>query len=136
MWQLRSRLLTWSIYWFRWTLSLVAAVLSEYLPSKLFWALLFNMAPISTVLPLLLALPYASAWGSLGHTTVGYIAQNFVSGKTIKFAQRLLNDTSDNYLASVATWADSYRNEKGGAYSAPYHFIVHDPMPSGILHKN
>jgi hypothetical protein len=82
------------------------------------------MAPLNTVLPLLLALPYASAWGNLGHTTVGYIAQNFVSGKTIKFAQRLLNDTSDNYLASVATWADTYRSEKGGAYSAPYHFIV------------
>jgi hypothetical protein len=81
------------------------------------------MAPHNSLLALLLALPYASAWGSLGHTTVAYIAQNFVCDKTAQFAQRLLNDTSSNYLASVATWADTYRNEKGGEFSAALHYI-------------
>lgn len=82
------------------------------------------MAPLKmTVLPWLAALPMASAWGALGHTTVAYLAQNLVSHKTAKFAQQLLNDTSPTYLASVATWADSYRNEKGGEFSSVYHYI-------------
>ncbi|KAH8724776.1 S1/P1 nuclease-domain-containing protein [Phaeosphaeriaceae sp. PMI808] len=82
------------------------------------------MAPMKSLLPLLVALPhYADAWGSLGHTTVAYIAQNFVSNKTAKFAQLLLNDTSSAYLANVATWADSYRNENGSKFSAVYHYI-------------
>jgi len=79
---------------------------------------------------LLLALPFAlqalpsvHAWGTLGHTTVAYLAQNFVSPKTAKWAQAILNDTSDNYLANVATWADSYRYTAEGAFSAQLHYI-------------
>ncbi|KAJ4366998.1 hypothetical protein N0V83_007528 [Neocucurbitaria cava] len=82
------------------------------------------MAPSkSTLLPLLGALPYASAWGSLGHTTVAYIAQNFVCDKTAKFAQSILNDSSTAYLANVATWADSYRYTAEGEFSALLHYI-------------
>lgn len=81
------------------------------------------MASKSALLSLLVALPYASAWGSLGHTTVAYLAQNFVCDKTAKFAQRILNDTSSNYLANIATWADSYRYEASGAFSSHYHYI-------------
>ncbi|KAL6704587.1 hypothetical protein ACN47E_008097 [Coniothyrium glycines] len=77
----------------------------------------------SKIIPLLALLPHASAWGSLGHTTVAYLAQNFVCDKTLKFAQRLLNDTSSAYLANVATWADSYRNQAGGEFSSVYHYI-------------
>jgi len=80
--------------------------------------------PVSkSLLALLAAAPYASAWGSLGHTAVAYMAQNFVSDKTAKFAQGLLGDTSSAYLANVATWADTYRNEKGGEFSAVYHYL-------------
>lgn len=61
--------------------------------------------------------------GNLGHTTVAYIAQNFVSDKTAKYAQNLLGDTSSNYLASVATWADTYRSTKEGAFSAVLHYL-------------
>jgi hypothetical protein len=58
----------------------------------------------STLLVGMAAAPSAYAWGSLGHTTVAYIATNLVSQDTKKFAQRILNDTSDAYLANVATW--------------------------------
>ncbi|KAH7390525.1 S1/P1 nuclease-domain-containing protein [Pyrenochaeta sp. MPI-SDFR-AT-0127] len=82
------------------------------------------MAPSkSIILPLLATLPYASAWGALGHTAVAYVAQNFICDKTAKFAQSILNDTSSAYLANVATWADSYRNEKGGEFSSVFHYI-------------
>ncbi|RMZ70990.1 s1 p1 nuclease [Pyrenophora seminiperda CCB06] len=76
-----------------------------------------------SLLTLLAAAPYASAWGSLGHTAVAYMAQNFVSNKTAKFAQGLLADDSSAYMANVATWADSYRSEKGGQFSAVYHYL-------------
>ncbi len=82
------------------------------------------MAPRTlTLLPLLGALPYTSAWGSLGHTTVAYIAQNFVNSKTAAYVQNVLGDTSSTYMASVATWADSYRYTSAGHFSAPYHFL-------------
>ncbi|KAH7074777.1 S1/P1 nuclease-domain-containing protein [Paraphoma chrysanthemicola] len=81
------------------------------------------MTNLKLTVSLLALSGYVDAWGSLGHTTVAYIAQNFVCEKTAKFAKQLLNDTSAAYLANVATWADSYRNEKGGEFSSVYHYI-------------
>ncbi|KAF2719891.1 nuclease s1 [Polychaeton citri CBS 116435] len=69
-----------------------------------------------------------SAWGSLGHETVAYIAQDYIKDTTKSWAQGILSDTSDSYLASHATWADTYRYTAAGKYSAPYHFI--DAMDS------
>ncbi|KAF2263883.1 S1/P1 nuclease [Lojkania enalia] len=77
-------------------------------------------ALVFTVLPFL---PRALSWGTLGHTTVALIAQNFISPKTVEFTQHLLNDTSSNYLANVATWADSYRYTAEGGFSSPFHYI-------------
>ncbi|EFQ32002.1 S1/P1 Nuclease [Colletotrichum graminicola] len=78
------------------------------------------------------ALPGALAWGALGHATVAYVATNFVAPETKTYMQQLLGDTSDNYLASVASWADTYRYTAEGKYSAPYHFIdaLDDPPHS------
>jgi hypothetical protein len=53
------------------------------------------------------------AWGALGHETVAHIAQNFVTEETKAFCQEILEDSTDGYLVDVATWADSYRREKG-----------------------
>ncbi|XXG98518.1 DNA-directed RNA polymerase [Hypoxylon texense] len=77
------------------------------------------------------ALPGAMAWGAMGHETVAYIASNYVSSATKTYFQGLLGDTSANYLASVASWADSYRYTTAGAFSAPYHYIdANDNPPS------
>ncbi|KAF2680131.1 hypothetical protein K458DRAFT_407457 [Lentithecium fluviatile CBS 122367] len=83
------------------------------------------MATLKSTLPLLtLTLAsQASAWGALGHNTVAYIAQSFLLPQTAKYTQRLLNDTSNAYLANIATWADSYRSQPGGAFSSPFHYI-------------
>lgn len=43
--------------------------------------------------------------------------------ETKTFFQALLNDSTASYLASVASWADTYRYTKAGAFSEPYHFI-------------
>ncbi|OCK80816.1 S1/P1 nuclease [Lepidopterella palustris CBS 459.81] len=87
---------------------------------------LFLAAPL-----ILQALPGAFAWGTLGHDTVAYIAQNFVTSATKTFCQNILADTSTSYLANVATWADTYRYTSEGSFSAPYHFIdAEDDPPS------
>lgn len=68
-------------------------------------------------------LPQVYCWGTLGHTTVAYIASNFVSSETKDFFQTLLRNDTDSYLANIATWADSFRYTAAGRFSAPFHFI-------------
>ncbi|KAH8156462.1 hypothetical protein CIB48_g11782, partial [Xylaria polymorpha] len=85
-----------------------------------------------TLLVLLSAtLPGALAWGAMGHETVAYIASNFVASGTKSYFQSLLADSSADYLASVASWADSYRYTTAGSFSAPFHYIdANDSPPS------
>ncbi|KAH6659881.1 S1/P1 nuclease [Truncatella angustata] len=71
------------------------------------------------------------AWGAMGHETVAYIATNFVASTTKTYFQSLLGDTSTDYLATVSTWADSYRYTTAGKFSAGYHYIdAQDSPPS------
>ncbi|KAI3397966.1 hypothetical protein diail_10042 [Diaporthe ilicicola] len=73
----------------------------------------------------------AQAWGAFGHETVAYVATNFVAASTKTYFQSLLGDTSADYLATVSTWADSYRTTTAGKFSAPFHFIdAQDSPPS------
>jgi hypothetical protein len=62
----------------------------------------------------------------MGHETVAYIAQNFVSPRTAAFCKEILgsaSNSSSSYLASVAPWADSYRYTEGGEFSSVFHYI-------------
>ncbi|KAH9213705.1 S1/P1 nuclease-like protein [Leptodontidium sp. 2 PMI_412] len=77
----------------------------------------------ASVLLLASGIPLCSAWGTLGHDTIAYVATNFVSSATKTYFQTILGDTSTDYLASVATWADSYRYTTAGKFSAPFHYI-------------
>ncbi|KAJ5836271.1 S1/P1 nuclease [Penicillium robsamsonii] len=74
----------------------------------------------------------ANAWGALGHATVAYVAQHYMSPEAAKWAKTVLNDTSDSYLANIASWADSYRKTDEGKWSAPLHYIdaMDDPPTS------
>jgi len=58
-----------------------------------------------------------------GHITVAYIASNFVSSDTTAYFQGLLHNGTDDYLAGIASWADSVRYTKWGRFSANFHFI-------------
>ncbi len=76
-------------------------------------------------------IPTAVAWGAMGHEAVAYVATNFVASATKTYFQGLLGDTSGDYLASVAAWADSYRSTTAGKFSAPFHYIdANDSPPS------
>lgn len=84
---------------------------------------------ISYVLLGLATAQSARAWGVLGHATVAYIAQNYVDSDVASWAQGVLSDTSDSYLASIASWADQYRATSAGAWSAPLHFVDAEDSP-------
>lgn len=71
----------------------------------------------------------ARAWGDMGHETIAYIAQDFVSSDTVTFVQNALSDTSTSYMANAATWADSYRYTSAGTWSKPLHFIDANDSP-------
>jgi len=77
------------------------------------------------------ALPGAVAWGAEGHETIAYVAQNFVTADVASKTKALLNDTSGDWLANVASWADEYRETSAGSWSEPLHFIdAQDNPPS------
>lgn len=79
-----------------------------------------------------LLLPSAvQAWGAMGHETVAYIATDFVAANTRTYFQALLVDTSADYLASVAAWADPYGHTEAGKFSSGFHYIdAQDSPPS------
>ncbi|KAF4966004.1 hypothetical protein FSARC_6259 [Fusarium sarcochroum] len=68
-------------------------------------------------------------WGVLGHATVAYVAQHFLDNDVASWTQGVLGDTSDSYLANVASWADTYRATAAGKWSAPLHFIDAEDSP-------
>jgi hypothetical protein len=72
---------------------------------------------------------HALGWGTLGHETVAFVAQNFVASDTKAFFSSILKDHSTEYLAKVATWADSFRYTKAGRFSEPFHFIDAEDSP-------
>lgn len=87
---------------------------------------LANLPPLVAILALI---PTATAWGSLGHEAVAYVASNFVATETRDLFQTILHNTTTSYLAGVATWADSFRYTAAGRFSAPFHFIDAEDNP-------
>ncbi|KAK5741151.1 hypothetical protein LTR17_004091 [Elasticomyces elasticus] len=87
------------------------------------------MHTTTTLLTFATALSGANAWGTLGHETVAFIAQHYVSNHTAAWAQSILSNDSASYLAGVATWADSYRYTTEGKFSTPFHYIDAEDSP-------
>lgn len=70
---------------------------------------------------LLAASPLVTAWGTVGHATVGTIAQHYLTPAAQSYVSGLLG--SGVTMASVASWADDYRYTTAGKFSAPFHYI-------------
>lgn len=66
---------------------------------------------------------FTNASAGFGHITIAYVASNFVQPQTQSYFQRLLRNDTGDYLANVATWADSIRYTKWGHYTGVFHFI-------------
>jgi hypothetical protein len=74
-----------------------------------------------------LAVSRATAWGTVGHATVATIAKNFLTSEATGFVSSVLG--SGTTMASVASWADTYRYTSAGAFTKPYHFIDSEDAP-------
>ena len=66
----------------------------------------------------LLCTPTALAWGVLGHATIATIAENYLTSAAQSYVSSILGDGVT--MASVASWADAYRETKAGRFSAPF----------------
>ncbi|OJT05807.1 Nuclease PA3 [Trametes pubescens] len=64
-----------------------------------------------------------TAWGTLGHQTVGYVAQEFLAPKALAFVKSSLGTTYNQSLGAAASWADSVRSLAAYRWSAPFHFV-------------
>jgi hypothetical protein len=71
----------------------------------------------------------AWAWGTLGHETVAWIAQSYVSSTTETAIRDALGSNKADYMANVSTWADSYRYTSGGGWSRSLHYIDANDSP-------
>lgn len=72
----------------------------------------------TVALSLLASAPAANAWGVIGHATVANIATNYLTSGAQTFVSNLLG--SGVTMASVASWADTFRYTSGGHFSAPF----------------
>ncbi|KAF4124661.1 S1/P1 Nuclease [Geosmithia morbida] len=85
---------------------------------------------LSTLTAGLLPISGVAAWGSLGHMTTAFVASQFVDNATEAFFQDLLGNDQPDYLAGVASWADSIRYTRWGRFTKNFHFIdAHDSPP-------
>lgn len=75
-----------------------------------------TLTPI--LLSLLLSTPTTLAWGTLGHATVAAIAENYLTSTAQTYVSSILGKGVT--MASVASWADQYRETKAGKFSAPF----------------
>ncbi|KAI1786091.1 nuclease Le1 [Ganoderma leucocontextum] len=71
----------------------------------------------------------AAAWGSLGHQTVGYVAQEFLAPTALAFVKKSLGSTYNETLGPAAPWADTIKYTKGYTWSAPLHFVDANDSP-------
>ncbi|KAJ3531131.1 hypothetical protein NM688_g7616 [Phlebia brevispora] len=89
--------------------------------------MLSHLVPFVTVSALFMQ--RVSAWGALGHETVGYVAMQFLAPKALSFVQSSLGSDYDESLGPAAPWADDVRDEKGYTWSAPLHFVDAEDSP-------
>lgn len=61
------------------------------------------MNTLTTVCALIALVGKASAWGNLGHETVGYVAQSFLAPNALSFVQSSLGSTYSESLGVAAT---------------------------------
>ncbi|KDN64251.1 putative S1/P1 Nuclease [Colletotrichum sublineola] len=67
----------------------------------------------------------ALSWGNVGHRTVGYLAEKYMTDEAAAvFGELLANDR--NYdISDAATWADTLRGHMG--WASKYHYVTSDP---------
>jgi hypothetical protein len=70
---------------------------------------------------LLVGSPLVTAWGDVGHRTVGYLAEKYLSQEASDLVTKLLANDRDYDISDAAVWADVIKHNR--PYSAPWHYI-------------
>ncbi|KAF8528471.1 nuclease Le1 [Hysterangium stoloniferum] len=71
-----------------------------------------------------------SAWGEVGHETIGFIAMQFLAPKAKTFVTTTLANNFSGNLGPGAPWADTVRSTKAFSWSAPFHFVDAEDSPT------
>ncbi|EMD31557.1 hypothetical protein CERSUDRAFT_109302 [Gelatoporia subvermispora B] len=77
------------------------------------------------LLPIALAVSTVTAWGDLGHETVGY----FLAPNALAFVKATISSSDDNSLGPAAIWADEVKYDDGWEWSQPLHFVDAEDSP-------
>ncbi|TDZ16513.1 Nuclease S1 [Colletotrichum orbiculare MAFF 240422] len=73
------------------------------------------------------AVPSVFSWGNIGHRTVGYLAEKYLSDEaSAVFGELLANDRNYDF-SDAATWADTLRGHMG--WASKYHYINPSDSP-------
>ncbi len=78
------------------------------------------MARFIILLSLLSILQHASCWGSLGHRTVAYLAEKYLTPEGSSFLNTLLNGED---ISDASLWADEIRRTHGWTFTSGWHYI-------------
>jgi hypothetical protein len=66
---------------------------------------------------------HVSAWGQVGHQTIGYIAMEFLAPNAAAFVKKTIPAKYNHNLGPAAPWADSVRYLSEFSWSAAFHFM-------------
>jgi len=80
------------------------------------------------------------SWGELGHRTVAYLAEMYLTPDAVEWETKLLhnNDEPTKDISDWAIWADEIKRRRPWTFTPPWHFIdAHDSPPArcGVEYK-
>lgn len=74
-----------------------------------------------------------ACWGGLGHRTVGYLAQKYLTEDAVKLFDDLIKPTDSFDISDAAVWADGIRHNRG--YTEGWHFIGEHSRPDSLQRR-
>ncbi|KAL3496119.1 phospholipase C/P1 nuclease [Aspergillus germanicus] len=68
-----------------------------------------------------------AGWGDVGHRTIAYLAERFLTDRGAQFANDLLTNNRGFDISDAAVWADTVKRKR--PYTRPWHYINADDRP-------
>jgi hypothetical protein len=87
-------------------------------------------------LTLLILVSQVTAWGELGHRTVGYLAQLYFTPEATELFNDLILPTETFDISDGAIWADSFAVQHKYPYSKFWHYIDAKDDPPNTCQVN
>lgn len=63
----------------------------------------------------------ARCWGSLGHRTVAYVAEKYLTVEGSEYLNTLLQQGED--ISDAALWADEIKRQREWGFASAWHYI-------------